>query len=149
MIEYLSENLWQLWLAVGLVCMILELSSGDLYVLCFGVGGIITAALSPLIPSFYVQILLFVVLSLLCTYQLRPIALRWLHRNEPNRVSNADAIIGRTGTVSEPIAEGGYGRVALDGDDWKARSADGSAIEKGVRVVITGRESIIITVEKA
>lgn len=149
MIEYLSENLWQFWLVAGMICLILELTNGDLYVLFFGIGGIMTALVSLFIPGFYAQILIFVVLSLLCLYFLRPVAMTRLHRNEPNRVSNADAIIGRTGTVSEPIEENGYGRVALDGDDWKALSADGSAIAKGERVTIISRDSIIITVKQA
>ena len=59
---------------------------------------------------------------------------------------NADAIIGRTGSVSQAIAANGYGRVALDGDDWKAQSADGQPIAAGTRVRIVGRESIIVTV---
>ena len=75
-------------------------------------------------------------------------ALRYLHRNDPDRVSNADALIGREGRVSETIPEGGSGRVAIDGDDWKAVSADGMAIEKGEKVKVVGRESIIITVER-
>ena len=63
-------------------------------------------------------------------------------------MSNADAIIGRTGRVSAAIEAGGYGRVAIDGDDWKAQSADGSQVEKDAWVKVIGRDSIIITVEK-
>ena len=33
MIEYFSAHLWQLWLLVSLLCLIIELTSGDLYVL--------------------------------------------------------------------------------------------------------------------
>ena len=50
--------------------------------------------------------------------------------------------------MSEAIAKGGSGRVAIDGDDWKAVSADGMAIGKGEKVKVVGRESIIITVER-
>lgn len=57
--------------------------------------------------------------------------------------------MGRIGRVSEAIEQGGYGRVAIDGDDWKAVSADGSYIPLGQNVRVVGRESIIITVEKA
>ena len=86
--------------------------------------------------------------SLLSIYFIRPVALRYLHRNDENRVSNADAIIGRIGKVSQAIEEKGFGRVSIDGDDWKALSADGSKIEVGAQVKVIGRDSIIITVEK-
>ena len=62
-------------------------------------------------------------------------------------MSDADAIIGRIGRVSEDIEENGFGRVALDGDDWKAATSDGRALPAGTRVKIVDRESIIITVE--
>jgi len=51
------------------------------------------------------------------------------------------------GRVSEPIEAGGYGRVAIDGDDWKSTSVDGVAIDKGTRVRVVKMDSIILTVE--
>ena len=51
--------------------------------------------------------------------------------------------------TSETIEAEGYGRVAIDGDDWKAVSANGGRIEKGDNVKVVGRDSIIITVEPA
>lgn len=38
MIDYLIQNLWLTWLLVSLVCMILEILNGDLYIMCFAVG---------------------------------------------------------------------------------------------------------------
>lgn len=146
MIDYFALHLWQLWAIVAVALMALELTSGDLYLLCFGVGALITALAAAVTGSFTLQLGLWVLLSVACLFTLRPVALRYLHRDEPNRVSNADAIIGRTGSVSQAIAANGYGRVALDGDDWKAQSADGQPIAAGTSVRIVGRESIIVTV---
>ena len=42
----------------------------------------------------------------------------------------------------------GYGRVLIDGDDWKACAIDNEAIAKGTKVRVVKMESIIITVEK-
>lgn len=62
-------------------------------------------------------------------------------------MSNADAIIGRAGRVSETIVAGHFGRVAIDGDDWKAQASTTPAdIPAGALVKVTGRESIIIDV---
>ena len=78
---------------------------------------------------------------------LRPVAIRWLDRKSKDVKTNADALIGRKAVVSERIdAEQHSGRVAVDGDDWKAVSADGSVIEKGATVEIIQRDSIILTV---
>lgn len=68
------------------------------------------------------------------------------HPKENEKVSNADAIIGKEGRVSELISGTGYGRVAIDGDDWKAQSQDGMTIPVGSKVRVVSRDSIIITV---
>lgn len=149
MIEYFAANLWQMWALVALLCLILELTNGDFYVMCFAIGAVCTALISAFGLGFYGQLLAFAVFSVLCIFFVRPFALKYLHANHKERPSNADALMGRIGRVSEPIAQGGHGRVAIDGDDWKAVSADGQAMEAGQRVKVVGRESIIITVEKA
>jgi membrane protein implicated in regulation of membrane protease activity len=90
----------------------------------------------------------FAAVTAFSIFQVRPFALRYLHRGEDNRVSNADAIIGQTGRVSETITAGGFGRVALSGDDWKAVASGPEELPVGTHVRVVGRESIIITVEK-
>ena len=149
MIEFFSDKIWLVWVLVSILCLILELGSGDLFILCFAIGALGGSLASALGGGIVVQLLSFAAVTLFSLYVFRPIALRFLHRKDEDRVSNADAIIGREGTVSQTIEEGGYGRVALDGDDWKAKSADGSAIEKGAFVRIIDRDSIIITVVKS
>ena len=79
---------------------------------------------------------------------MRPVALRYLHRNEEQRVSNADALMGRVGHVVETVKANGYGRVQIDGDIWKSVTNEATDIPAGTRVRVIGRESTIITVEK-
>ena len=35
MIEYFASNLWQAWAIMALICLILELTSGDFFFCCF------------------------------------------------------------------------------------------------------------------
>ncbi len=149
MIDYFAANLWQLWVLVTVVCLILELTSGDLFILCFSIGALVTAVLSAFGLGFYGQLAVFVVASVLSLLFVRPSLVKRLHGRKKERLSNADALIGRIGRVSEAIEQGGYGRVAIDGDDWKAVSSDGTYVPMGQNVRVVGRESIIITVEKA
>lgn len=145
MIQYIAENLWQLWAVVAVICLILEMTSGDFFLMCFAIGGAVTALLSPFV-GFYVQLAVFAVVSVVCLFTVRPVALRWFHKNDPDRVSNADALIGREGRVRETIEADGFGRVAIDGDVWKAKSQTGEAISTGTAVKVVNRESTIITV---
>ncbi|MBR6494961.1 MAG: NfeD family protein, partial [Prevotella sp.] len=98
--------------------------------------------------GFYVQLGVFAVFTLVSLFLVRPFALRYLHRNDENRVSNADALLGRKGRVVEQIEADGFGRVQIDGDVWKAVTKDGEAIPVGANVRVVDRESIIITVEE-
>jgi len=147
MIEYFASHLWQLWVLVSFICLILELTNGDFFIMCFAIGGVCAAIASALGLGFYGGLLVFAVCSVLSLWLVRPAALKYLHKNADNRVSNADALLGRIGRVSETIEAAGYGRVAIDGDDWKAVSANGAHIDKGTNVKVVSRESIIITVE--
>ena len=42
MIEYFQQNMWQLWTLIGVICLILELTSGDFFIMCFSIGAFIT-----------------------------------------------------------------------------------------------------------
>ena len=147
MIEYFTSNLWLIWVIISILCLILELTSGDLFLLCFAIGAAVSAILAGCGSSLAVQIICFVVVSVLSLLLVRLALLKKLHKPHRERLSNAEAMIGQTGCVSEPISAGGYGRVAIDGDDWKAVSADGQPIDKDVRVRVVKMDSIILTVE--
>lgn len=147
MIDFFTSNLWLIWIIISIVCLILELSSGDFFILCFAIGAAVGAVIAGCGASITWQIVIFAVVSALSLLLVRPALLRKLHKPQRERLSNAEAMIGQEGRVSENIEAGGYGRVAIDGDDWKARSADGTAINKGERVRVLKMDSIILTVE--
>ena len=146
MIEYFLANMWQIWAVLAVICLILELSSGDFFIICFSIGAVFAIISAVLGLSIYWQIFIFAIFSLLSVLFVRPVALRWLHKNDPNRASNADALLGRTGKVTESIPADGNGYVQIDGDLWKAVTK-GADIAVGTTVRVIGRESTIITVE--
>ena len=147
MIQYFSSNLWLIWVIISVVCLILELTSGDFFILCFAIGAAVSAIVAGCGASLTLQIITFAVVSALSLLLIRPALIKKLHKPHKVRLSNAEAVIGQEGRVSEEIEAGGYGRVAIDGDDWKALSADGIPIEKGTRVRVLKMDSIILTVE--
>lgn len=148
MIDYFAANMWQVWAVLAVLGLILELSSGDFFIICFAIGAVGAAVVSPF-AGIYVQLLFFALVTLFSIFMVRPVALRYLYRGgESNRPSNADALIGQSGVVSETIPAGGFGRVTIAGDNWKSVGTGEEDIAIGTRVRVIGRESIIITVEK-
>ncbi len=147
MIDFLSQHLWQMWAVIAVLCLILELTAGDFFIICFSIGAVFAAACAALGGGFYVQLTVFAALTLVSLFLVRPFALRYLHRNDEQRVSNADALLGRQGRVVEAIEKDGFGYVAIDGDLWKAVVNGSEAVPVGTIVRVIGRESTIITVE--
>lgn len=147
MIEYFLTNMWQVWAVVAVLCLILELSSGDFFIICFSIGAVFAVIAATLGLSIYWQVVLFALFSAIAIFTVRPVALRYLHKNEPNKPSNADALLGRTGRVTEEIPAEGTGYVQIDGDQWRAVSSTKTAIATSTTVRVVNRESTIITVE--
>ena len=147
MIEYFTANLWAIWAAVTILCLIIELSTGDFFLTCLAIGGFFALISTFLGFPFWLQVIVFVICSVLSITFIRPSILRKLHNNK-ERPCNADALIGRQGKVIEAIMPNGYGYVKIDGDEWKAQSTTSTTIQVGEIVKVVSRESIIINVER-
>lgn len=140
-------EVYQIWLLAAIVLVILEIATAGFGVICFAIGAGFSALVAGLGGNLTWQIVVFAAVSLLAFIFLRPVVIRFLDKKSKDVKTNADAIVGRKGIVSERIDPAQHtGRVAIDGDDWKAVSDDGSVIEKGSTVEIVKLDSIIVTV---
>ena len=140
---------YQIWLIVAIVLVIIEICTAAFGSICFAIGAAFSALAAGLGAGLTWQIVIFAAVSMLTFIFLRPFMLKFMDRKSKDVKTNADALIGRKAVVSERI-DGAQltGRVAVDGDDWKAVTEDGSIIEKGTQVEIVKRDSIIITVKQ-
>ena len=137
------------WLIAAIVLVIIEICTAGFGALCFAIGAGLAALAAGLgLRSVTGQIIIFALVSLLTFIFLRPFVIKFLDKKSKDVKTNAEALIGRKAIVSERIdASQHTGRVAVDGDDWKAVSVDGSVIEKGTEVEILKLDSIILTVK--
>ena len=148
MMDYIIQNLWLFWTIVMFLCLIMELSSGDFYVTCFAIGALVSIVSAVIGLPFWTQVVVWAVCSVLSIWLIRPHLVKAIRRGADDRKSNADALMGQIGEVSQTIVAGGYGRVKLDGDDWKAEAPHAVGdIPQGAKVKVVGRESIILQVE--
>jgi len=145
--EYLSTNIWLAWVFLALLCLILELLSGDFFIICFSIGAGAATLAGAVGLAVGWQIFVFAGFSLLSVLFIRPVVLRYFHKKDPNRSSNADALMDRRGKVTKTIKAGESGYVQIDGDQWKAVSTSVCDIPEGTTVIVVGRKSTILTVE--
>ena len=143
-----TMEMYQLWLIAAIVLVIVEICTAGFGSICFAIGAGLAALGAGLGLNATWQIVVFAVVSMLTFIFLRPVVIRFLEKKSKDVKTNADALIGRKAVVSERIDGAQHtGRMAVDGDDWKAVSTDGSVIEKGAEVEIINRDSIILTVK--
>ena len=143
-------EMYMYWLIAAIILVIVEICTVAFGSICFAIGAGFAALAAVFHANLTWQIVVFVIVSLLTFIFLRPVVVRFLEKKSKDVKTNAEAIIGRKAVVSERIdATQHTGRVAIDGDDWKAVSEDGSVIEKGTDVEILKLDSIIATVRRA
>lgn len=143
-------TIWQIWLLIAALFVVIEIFTSGFAVACFSVGCVFGAILAACELSLTWQVVAFAIGTFLAFVFIRPIVMKYLDKktNDNGVKTNMDSIIGKTAVVTEKIEENGFGRVKIDGDDWKAQTSDGSAVEVGTKVKIEAFESIILTVKK-
>ena len=141
---------WSVWLLLAALFVVVELLTGTFACFCL-VGGCIAAFVAAALGfDLSVQLACAAVGTVVCFIAFRPLMRR--HREamgNNDNPSNMDALLGRTAFITEPIPENGLGRLKIDGDNWQARSSDGSPLSQGTRVCVTGYDSIVLIVEQS
>jgi membrane protein implicated in regulation of membrane protease activity len=132
------EYYW--WFAIALGFFAVEIITPGFVLMWFGVGAIIAGLLDLLgIHNMFVQVIVFGISSIVLVALSRTIFKNVFMRRSPGAGlrTNMDAMIGRTGKVSEDIDNTmSAGRVIIDGQDWLARSDGGQSIPSGTRVSV-------------
>lgn len=141
-------DVWHWWVIAALVLFLIEIFTSGFAVLCLSIGALFGAVAAAFGWDVKTQLLCFAIGSLIGFLAVRPLLLKYFFKKRSEVLTNAEALVGKKARVCEAITEIDGGRVAVDGDNWKAVSEDGSPIAAGEWVTITKVESIILTVKK-
>jgi membrane protein implicated in regulation of membrane protease activity len=128
---------WLFWLLVAVIFGIGEIATTGLFLGPFAVGALLAAAVDAIGGGTAVDLVVFLVTSVVLLAALRPIARA--HMRQPARLrTGTAALVGRNATVLERIDnDDDVGCVRLDGEVWRARAFDDDeVIEAGVRVQV-------------
>jgi membrane protein implicated in regulation of membrane protease activity len=134
MFEWLGQNWWALWLTVFLVFAAVEMLTLDLFFIMLGGGALAGLVADFAGADFWLQIVVFCVVSLLMIAFVRPVTLKHLHKGPADQRTNVDRLIGESALVMEAVSATG-GRVKIGGDVWSARSESG-VLAEGQRVIV-------------
>ena len=141
---------WHIWVIIALVFVIVEMFTSGFAVMCISFGCVFGAVASALDWEIKWQLLVFAIGTALAFMTVRPLVYKFFYKKEKEVKTNVEALVGRKAIVTERIEdELRPGRVKVDGDDWKAVTAEAIPIEVGEAVEITAINSVILTVKRA
>lgn len=135
-----------LWLVLLIAFLVMEAACPiHLVSLWFAVGAVVAMVTALLSGPFWLQLLLFIVVSGALLLAFLPIVKKCL--TPKLTATNVDAVIGTTGRVIAAINnEDACGQVKLGAMEWTARSTDGSPIAEGTLVQVDRIEGVKVFV---
>lgn len=144
-----AESMQKLvWLVLLLIFAASEAATVGLTSIWFAAGALAALIAALLGGALWIQITLFLAVTLLCLAAVRPLAKK--HLNSRVERTNADRAIGQEVQVTEDIDNiHGKGAVVIRGVTWTARSEDGSIIPAGTMVKVLRIEGVKVFVERA
>ena len=130
------------WLAVAIVLLVVEIITLGLTTIWFAGGALVACVAAALQADFLVQMMLFLVVSVVMLFFTRPVAMRYMNKNRTK--TNSESLVGKEAVVLQEINNlKASGQVQLNGIEWTARAENmEDVIEKGAIVCIKKIEGV-------
>ena len=135
------------WLMAVVAFIVIEFATMGLTTSWFAGGALVALLLALADTSFYLQLGVFLVVSIVLLVVTRPLAVKYF--NQKREKTNADGLIGKQAIVLDEIHNlKGEGRVMLDGMEWSARAYDEHCvIPAGAVVTVRDIQGVKVIVE--
>ena len=136
------------WLGAFGVLLLIEILTLGLTTIWFAVGALAAFLLTLVNAPLALQIIVFVVVSMVMLIFTRPIMTKYL--NKKTTKTNAESLVGRRARVLIPVNNlKSEGQVMVNGMEWTARSTkDEVTFQKDEMVHIVGISGVKLMVEK-
>ncbi len=133
------------WIALLVILVVIEASTVQLVTIWFAFGALVALIANIFNAPIYLQVTLFVVVSLVALIATRPLIKKFTHKKRIP--TNADRVIGKKAVVLEDIDNSlAKGLVSVDGVTWSARASDSSVIPKDTSVDVEKIEGVKLIV---
>lgn len=136
------------WLIMLVILLVIEIATLGLTTIWFAGGALVAFIASLLGVPVFVQIILFLIVSLILLFVTRPIAVKYFNKDRVK--TNAESLVGEQGIVLSLIDNlQGIGQVQVKGQEWSARAvAENQTYPVGTVVVIKEIQGVKLIVEE-
>ena len=134
------------WLILFVVLLIIEICTMGLTTIWFAGGALVAFVMGIIGFGTTVQVIVFLIVSVLLLVMTRPIALKYF--NKERQKTNAESLIGQQALVLEDVDTlHARGLVEVNGQEWSAKTDDPEGfIKKNMVVVIDGIQGVKLIV---
>jgi membrane protein implicated in regulation of membrane protease activity len=135
--------LWSFWAISAVILLIVEIMTpGTFFFACLSIGAVATVIVSLFSLSFWTQCLVFIIVSVLSIYFIRPIASKFFIVQK--KKSNVDALIGQDAWVAEAVEPPNMGMVKVVGALWRAEAQDRIEKDKWVTILAVKGSHLVV-----
>ena len=146
----MEEWMWLVWLMFAVAALIIEASTEAIVSIWFCVGALISFAISfiPGVP-YWGEIIIFVGVSLISFFLMRPFIKKWTAKKEKTR-GYIDNLVGKKGIVLTKVDSLQSGEIEVNGMTWTASTLTNETFEEGevARVVSVAGNKLFIDKSK-
>ena len=148
MVKEGNMNLTTIWLIIFVACIVVEIITMGLTTIWFAGGSLVASVAAAIGAPLWLQIVLFVAVSLLLLYFTRPIAVKYFNKDRVK--TNAESLVGKQAIVISEIDNlQGIGQVTVGGQEWSARTTEeGITLPVGSVVIIRAISGVKLMVEE-
>lgn len=134
------------WMVILILCIVIEVLTLGLTTIWFAAGALVAIFAALLYAPIFVQVILFLLVSLTLLFFTRPIAVKYFNRDRVK--TNVESMVGRQAIVTGEIDNvQATGQVTVSGQEWSARSWDDKVrIPAGAVVVVVAISGVKLIV---
>ena len=138
--------MWQVWLIIAGVCLVIEIMTVGFLVFWFAVGALFAMITSFFTSNIIIQTAVFVISSTILIFATKPFVKKFAN-NSSQIKTNVYSIVGKTAIVTEDINSiNSTGQIKVGGEVWSAIGINDMNITKGSEVEILEVKGVKVVV---
>lgn len=135
-----------IWLIIFIILIFIELITVGLVSIWFAVGSLVSFIISYFTNSLFIQLSVFIAVSVLVLIFTRPLIKKYFSKNIIK--TNVNKLIGEIAIVLEDVTKTNMGKVKIDGQIWSALNSEKGKIKKDEEVEVLSIEGVKLIVRK-
>jgi membrane protein implicated in regulation of membrane protease activity len=133
-ISVLRDNLPWFWVAITIICVVIESLTLALTTIWFGISAFVMVFLAFTPLPFPAQLFIFVALAMVLLIFTRPVVKQKI--NQKKIATNYERIIGQIAVVTKKITALEKGSVKINGMEWTAAVKEDVVLEEGSKCTV-------------